>query len=161
MLNSFRKFRKASKGSASVEFALYLPVLLLLVIGVTEVSAAVMQSVILEKSMRSGVLYAARSSLPLSEEVKTQVANIVKKGNPEGTGSYLVDGWADEASTLNLSIGNYTLSSETSVLGSNQLQVVKMTVSVPYQPILGDVMSLLGIGKFTMALTQEQAHIGV
>lgn len=161
MLNFFKSFFKCGKGSAAVEFALYLPVLLLILVGVTEVGYAVAQSVMLEKSLRSGALYAARSNLPLSAETEAAVQNVVKKGNPDGTGNYLITGWNDAGATLTITINDYTLTAESSVLGSNQLPVITIDASVPYQPLLGNVMTLFGFGEITLALSHEQAHVGV
>ena len=161
MLNFIKRFARERNGSSAVEFALYLPILMIMVVGMTEVSMAIMQSVTLEKSLRSGALYAARSDLPLSETALTEVENIIKTGNTAGTGSYLVDGWNDETSSLSVSVSNYTLAMETSVLGSNLLPVVTVTATMPYQPILSDLLSLFGMGEFTLSLSQQQAHIGV
>lgn len=144
-----------------MEFALYLPILMILVVGMTEVSVAIMQSVTLEKSLRSGALYASRSNLPLADATLAEVENIVKKGNTAGTGSYLVDGWNDATSSLDISVGSYTMAADTSVLGSNQLPVITLKAIVPYRPILSDLLTVFGMGEFTLSLTQQQAHIGV
>lgn len=161
MLNFIRKFIKDRRGSSAVEFALYLPVLMILVVGMAEVSVAIMQSVSLEKSLRSGALYASRSNLPLSAATQTEISNIVQKGNTAGTGSYLIDSWNDDSSTLSISVSNYTMATTTSVLGSNQLPVITVSAVVPYRPILADLLSVFGMGTFTLALSQQQAHIGV
>lgn len=161
MLNSIRRFWKCAKGTPAVEFALYLPVLLVMLVGVTELGYAISQSVMLEKSLRSGALYAARSSLPLSAATETAVKNVVKTGDPDGTGNYLVSGWSNGGATLTVSVSNYTLTADTSVLGGNQLPVITITASVPYQPLLGDALTVFGLNAITLSLTHEQAHIGV
>ncbi|MBL4908191.1 MAG: pilus assembly protein [Sneathiella sp.] len=161
MLNSIKRFIKSVSGSSAVEFALYLPILLLLVIGTTEVGYAISQSVMLEKSIRSGALYAARSDLPLSAASITAVTNVIQKGNSNGTGNFLIDGWSDTAATLTITVSNYTLTTSSSVLGSDQLPVITITARVPYQPILGNLMTDLGLGNITLSLSHEQAHIGV
>lgn len=161
MLNCIKRFLRNRRGSSAVEFALYLPVLMILVVGMSEVSVAIMQSVALEKSLRSGALYASRANLPLSDATRTEVTNIIKKGNTAGTGSYLIDSWNESSATLSISVSNYTMATTTSVLGSNQLPVITVTAIVPYRPILSDLLSAFGMGVFTLSLSQQQAHIGV
>jgi len=161
MLNYIKRFWRSKEGTPSVEFALYLPILVLILVGVSEFGRAVMQSTILEKSLRSGALYAARSNLPLSAASLAEIQNVVQNGNPDGTGNFLIDGWGDTSASITISVSNYTLASETSVLGSNQLPVITIDASVPYQPILGDIMAVLGMGGIVLNLSHEQAHIGV
>lgn len=161
MLNYFRQFWICAKGTPAVEFALYLPVLLIMLVGVTEIGYAISQSVMLEKSLRSGALYAARSTLPLSASAETAVKNVVRTGDPDGTTGYVISGWADAGATLSVTVSNYTLASDASVLGSNQLPVITITASVPYQPLLGNALTVFGLNDITLTLSHEQAHIGV
>ena len=161
MLNYIKKFWHAKEGTPSVEFALYLPILVMIMVGVSEFGRAIMHSTMLEKSLRSGALYAARSNLPLSAASLAEIQNNVKNGNSDGTGNYLIDGWRDTSATLTITVDNFTLSSATSVLGSNLLPVITIDASVPYQPILGNVLTVFGMGSITLNLSHEQAHVGV
>ncbi|WP_169568922.1 TadE/TadG family type IV pilus assembly protein [Sneathiella limimaris] len=161
MLSSIRNFRKNREGAIAVEFALYLPVLVVIVFGMIELANAVVQGAIVEKSIRAGALYAARSNLPLTTARETEISNIVKTGTNDGSGSNLVAGWGKANSSVSVSISNYTMTSESSVTGSNLLPVVTVRARVPYVPLIIGSLDFLGLTNFMIDLTHEQAHIGV
>ncbi|OUR75682.1 hypothetical protein A9Q83_16920 [Alphaproteobacteria bacterium 46_93_T64] len=161
MLNFIKRFIRDHKGVAAVEFALYLPMLLIMVVGMSEVGFAIVQSTIVEKSLRSGAIYAARSELPLTTTAQTKIANIVKNGNMTGSGDYLISGWSSTDASLSITVSNYTISADSSVLGSNQLPVITITARVPYLPIFGTLMNQFGMGGYMITLSHEQAHFGV
>src|SRR5688572_27726252 len=95
MFASFGRFRRDAAGASAVEFALMLPVFLLVTAGMIDLGRALYQTNTVEKGLRAGAMYAARNTYPLSAAQKTEAENIVKKGNRAGTGNYLVQGWSD------------------------------------------------------------------
>lgn len=82
---------KAQKGVAIVEFALVLPLLLLLTFITTELGRAIYQYNILTKSVRDGARYLSTQQ-PGSAAAITTARNLMVYGNPAGTGSPLAIG---------------------------------------------------------------------
>lgn len=88
------------KGVAIVEFAMVLPLLLLLTFITTEYGRAIYQYNVLTKSVRDAVRYLspqtpwlpANSGLPANAAIILRAKNLVVYGNPAGTGSPIVLG---------------------------------------------------------------------
>ena len=144
------RLRRDENGIAAVEFALVLPVLLLLGIGMTEMGRVVNQATTVQKALREGALYAARNQFPLTAAVKTTAENLVKKGDPTGAGAYLVPGWSEAGASLLLETPDFDLN-------GTPLPVVRLTATVPFVPMLP---GLLPIPGFNLVLKHEQAYIG-
>jgi hypothetical protein len=83
---------KNQKGVALVEFALILPLLLILTFITTEFGRALYEYNIVTKSVRDAVRYLSMQdpSIATTEPAKVAIAkNLVVYGNPKGTGSPL------------------------------------------------------------------------
>ena len=152
MFVSFARLRRDDRGVSAVEFALMLPVFLLVTAGMIDLGRALYQTNTIEKGLRAGAMYAARNDYPLTIGQKTEAENIVKKGNPTGSGTYLVDGWSDPAS-LNI----FTT---TEVVDGTPLPVYHFVSAVPFDPLLPGLLSALHLDQITIRLTHEQAYIG-
>lgn len=116
------------RGLAAVEFALALPVLLLLLIATAELGRMLSQYDTLNKSVRDGARYLASNALQAgvmtvtaAEQSATQ--NLVVNGNVNGAGTPLLPG---------LTSGNVTVSGSTS-------GYVTVSASYTYQPILASL----------------------
>jgi hypothetical protein len=83
------KAENRQRGVALVEFALVLPLLLLMTFIVTEYSRALYQYNTLTKSLRDAARYL---SIQLPGTQVTQAKNLVVYGNPAGTGTPLAIG---------------------------------------------------------------------
>jgi hypothetical protein len=83
------KYRRSQRGVAVVELALVIPMLMLLMLIVTELGRAVMQYNTLAKSVRDGARYL---TMQLPGTKLTEARNLVVYGNTAGTGSPLVPG---------------------------------------------------------------------
>ena len=81
--------KNRQNGTALVEFALILPLMLVLTFITTEFGRAIYQYNTLTKSVRDAVRYA---SVRTPNTQVTEVRNLVVYGNPGGTGSPLVLG---------------------------------------------------------------------
>jgi len=99
----FRSLRASNKqrGIAMVEFAILLPVLLLLVLATSEFGRAFVQYSALTKSVRDGGRYVAAKAVKgstgvvqINATVNTQTRNLVTYGNIAGTGPSLLPGLA-------------------------------------------------------------------
>jgi hypothetical protein len=152
MFASFNKIWRNAAGASAVEFALMLPVFLLVTAGMIDLGRALYQTNSIEKGLRAGAMYAARNSYPLTATQKSEAENIVKKGNRTGTGKYLVDGWSDPAS-LNIS-------TTTEVLDGTPIPVYHFDAAVPFDPLLPGLLSALDLDQIKIRLSHEQAYIG-
>ncbi len=155
MLSSLIRLTRDARGNAVVEFALVLPLLLLLLTGITEIGRAYYQANAVEKGLRAGALFVGRNSFPLTAQVRTMVANLVKTGTLDGSGGYLVSGWADVDADLNI---DDTLTFP--VDATTTIPVVRLTASVPLDPLMPGMLALVGLGDVTIELSQEQANVG-
>ena len=155
MLSSLIRLTRDGRGNAVVEFALVLPLLLLLFTGITEIGRAYYQANAVEKGLRAGALFAGRNSFPLTGQVRTMVANLVKTGTLDGSGPYLVSGWADVNADLNI---DDTLTFP--VDATTTIPVVRVTATVPFDPLLPGMMALVGLGDVNIQLSHEQAYVG-
>ncbi|MCH7692109.1 MAG: pilus assembly protein [Proteobacteria bacterium] len=143
------------RGNAVVEFALVLPLLLLLFAGISEIGRAYYQANAVEKGLRAGALFAGRNDFPLTAQVRTMVANLVKTGTLDGSGPYLVSGWADVNADLNI---DDTLTFP--VDATTTIPVVRVTATVPFDPLIPGMLTLVGLGDVTIQLSHEQAYVG-
>ena len=155
MLSSLIRATRDARGNAVVEFALVLPLLLLLLTGITEIGRAYYQANAVEKGLRAGALFAGRNSFPLTAQVRTMVTNLVKTGTLDGSCPYLVSGWADVNADLNI---DDTLTFP--VDATTTIPVVRVTATVPFDPLIPGMLTLVGLGDVTIQLSHEQAYVG-
>ncbi len=155
MLRSLIRLTRDGRGNAVVEFALFLPLLLLLLAGISEIGRAYYQANAVEKGLRAGALFAGRNTFPLTAQVRTMVANLVKRGTLDGSGPYLVSGWADVNADLNI---DDTLTFP--VDATTTIPVVRVTATVPFDPLMPGMLALVGLGDVTIQLSHEQAYVG-
>ncbi len=148
------RFSRDTSGNTLLEFAFVIPVWLLLMTGMLEVGRAYFQANALDKAVRAGATYAARNTIPLSNAVKTEAENIIKTGNKDGNGGYLVSGWGVTGSSLAITTSDYAID-ETSSVG-----VIRVVASVPFDAVLPGMGSFVGLDNFTIQSTHEQAYVG-
>jgi Flp pilus assembly protein TadG len=125
------------RGIASVELAIALPVLLLLLTATVEVGRLLSEYDTLTKSVRDAARYLAANALQgttgvvsITPQVQTAAANLVVTGNVNGTGPALLPG---------LVIANVAV---TNVGGG----YVSVSASYTYQPLLGATLPNYGNG---------------
>lgn len=144
---------RCRRGVAATEFALLLPLLTLLLVGIYEFGSYFAQANVLEKSLRAGAMFASRSDLPLSSAARTQIENIVKTGDPAGGQAVRLSGWSDGSAS-------FTISTRTYAAGGEDVELIKVEASVPYQPLVPGLLSGLGFSGLRMRAAHEQAHLG-
>jgi Flp pilus assembly protein TadG len=161
------RFWRNRDGNSTVEFALFMPLFLILMTGGLELGNAVRQATELEKSLRSGALYASRMMVPgavplLATADQTTVQNLVKTGGQAGTDPYLVPGWADAGATLTIDTSLvHTFSSANATPLDVNIPVVRLSAAVPYQPLLPGLFDFVGLNAITFQLSHEQAYVGL
>src|SRR5215469_5599724 len=139
--------RARQTGTAAMELAIALPVLLLLLVAAAEVGRLLSQYDTLTKSVRNGARYLASNALGgtqgivvLTTQVQTQTQNLVVTGNINGSGSALLP---------NFVAANVTVTTVDSTH-------VSVTATYTYQPLLGATLPTFGIGSsisFSFPLT--------
>jgi hypothetical protein len=154
MSSFLNSLRRDQRGISAVEFALFLPVLLLMFAGFLNVAMLLSQANAVEKGLRSGALYAARADYPLTAAAQTAVENLVKTGSANGTAGYLAPGWQDAGASLNIQFSDYDLDGEA-------VPVVRLSATVPFEPILESIFIHVGFGDAVIELSHEQARIGL
>lgn len=152
MFDWFNKFWRDQHGGPAVEFVLIAPVLVLLMGGTIELGRAFAQAQAVERGLRAAALFAARTTWPLSAEDSVTVQNLARTGNPAGTLPYLASGWADGGSSFTITSQNY-------VVGLTTTPVIQVSASVPYQPLIPDLLSQLGL-NYTISLSHQQVYVG-
>jgi Flp pilus assembly protein TadG len=137
-------------GIATVEFAIVLPVLVMLLLGVTELGRAMLRYNALTKAVQEGARYAAAYALlgstgavNVDPQLLTEVRNVVVFGNTAGAGGPVLDG----LQTAQVDVVD---------LGGDQ---VRVDVSYPYEPLLGPVLPNLGPGSSIATSFVMQASV--
>lgn len=80
MISKFAIFRN-NKGNSVIEFALVLPILLLVVFGITEFGRAIMVTNVLNSAAREGARLAAVTSLTDTTSVRARVIEVLTAAN--------------------------------------------------------------------------------
>jgi len=124
-------------GTATVEFALALPLLLFLMLATAEVGRLLSHYNTLTKSVRDAARYLAANAIQnstgivgITQPVQTATVNLVLSGNVAGTGMTLLPG---------LAAGNVTVANA----GAGYVSV---SASYTYQPMLGGNLPNFGLG---------------
>lgn len=141
--------RHAHRGTATVEFAIALPVLLLLMLATAEFGRLISQYNTLSKAVRDGARYAASTAalgstglVYVSPQIQASVANLVSTGNINGTGSALLPGLSASSVTVSNAGNGYVLVSAT----------------YTYVPMLGTTLPTFGLGSpISLSLTLNAA----
>lgn len=148
-----RRFARHRGAAAVVEFALLLPVLLLIMVVLIEAGRGISQMQTVERGLRAGAMLAARSDWPLDGTAQTAVANLVKTGTTDGSGAFLVPGWADAGASLNIT-------PTTTVIGGSTVGIIRLDAQVPYQELLPGMIGFFGLNQITLRASHEQVYIG-
>lgn len=126
------------RGLATVEMAIALPVLLLLLLATAEFGRLISQYDTLNNAVRNGARYAASVSangstgfVVLTSTIQTDVANLVATGNVNGTGPPLLPGLTP---------------SDVSVSATGNQLYVQVSVTYTYEPMTGATLQTFGTG---------------
>jgi Flp pilus assembly protein TadG len=141
--------KRLERGSNLVEFALVLPLLVLILAGMADVGRAFNSYMVITNAAREGARAAARLSCYATDAVQraTYKARIEQIVRDEVTGSAVAPG------DLGIAIVPDPIGTGCA-LGAAEVQV---TVSYPYTTILGGVT---GLGDFTMSSSTSMAKVG-
>lgn len=150
-MDTRRQTLRAQRGTAMIEFAIGLPVLLFLLLATAEVGRLISQYNTLNKAVRDGVRYAASKAslggtgiVTITPAIQSAVANLVVTGSTTGTGTPLLPGF----STSNVTVTD---------AGSGYVSV---SASYTYQPMVGASLPTFGLGgPVNLAVTLNSAQV--
>ena len=137
MMYAPRQRHARQRGTAIIEFAIALPLLLLLIMGTFELGRLLTEYDTLNKTVRDAARYLASNALSgttgvvtITPAVRTATANLVVTGNAAGSGAALLPA---------LSASNVTVSN----LGNGYVSV---SAAYTYAPALGSRLPTFGLG---------------
>ena len=144
------------QGTAVLETAIILPILVLLLFGLMEMGRALQQHHVLAKSVRDAARYLARVPLacpaggdPNWAAVRSTAQHLAATGQLSG-GQPLVAGWTEASFT----IGDPACES----WSGRNVQVITVSADVPYQDL--GLLGILGLAPMRLAAANQQVHIG-
>jgi TadE-like protein len=155
-----RDLWRHASGTATAEFGLLLPFLLLLIFGATEIGRLVYQHHALTKAVNDAAHYAARLQIctqaNTNPTLKSMVENLVKSGNPAGT-PLLLDGWSKPGASI--VIGNKTFNNAAATYrGGAVIDVIAVTATLPAGTTLLNAVGLSNL--ITFVVSHEERCIG-
>jgi len=123
-----RRFLTSERGSATVEAAIVVPVLLSLGLGAAETGNLVNEVHEMKSGLAAGARMLARAPAP--EAVETQAVNMAVTGTADGSGHARVGGWTAAQVDVSYrwvdnSAGLYT--------GGAQVRIVRLDTTRPYR----------------------------
>jgi len=176
-MNVLLGISRMDNGSAAVELALVMPLLLVLMVGSVELSNMFMDQHALEKQVRDGARYAARQSINSAyscpatvfkdPNATANIINVTKTGAVTGTGiprwptAYWARTCTGQAQTVDVAIrcvaktqidaANDGVTGIYTSLPGTTIPVVKVSAAVKYRSLL----ALVGFNATNICLTAE------
>jgi hypothetical protein len=171
-MNRNQQMSRSQRGVAMVEFAIILPVLLLLLFGVTELGRALYQQNTLYKAVASGARYLARTSETLDDENScatggtwvsnlTTANNLIVYGKTTGTGVPLLP-HLDEINTITITVEERLLTKTDGI--AVPICVITIGANVPFAGMFGEISIPTffsdPIASFNIRAETEERYIG-
>jgi hypothetical protein len=162
MMRSHSRLIADRDGSAAVEMALSLPLLLVLIFGAFDVGNYFLAAHVVDKAARDAARYAARLPLadypsctvPSGGVAEQQAQRVARFGDPSGSGDQRLAGWtSDSMTTLTIScavagsFNNAGIYKDFPTVGGvpGAAPVVTVSATVPYTPLFGWALGGLGL----------------
>lgn len=135
--SAIRRAGYAERGVAMVEFTIIVPLILLLILGVTEVGRAIICYNALTKALEDGARHAAAygmlgttGSVYIDAALASEIRNLVVYGDAQGGTAPLIQGL--QTSQINISVPAPGL--------------IEVSASYPYTPVFGISLPTFGYG---------------
>lgn len=157
MLRRLRLFRSDQRGTAAVEMALMLPLLILLMFGGLEVAHFLYVEHQVVKGVRDGARYAAR--MPFGGAVEDTIKNVTRTGLVSG-GTPRVDGWQNGQITVVFACNGSSELSGKGIYKTTACPIfVTVSTTVPYRSLFG-ALTGFAVG-INVRASQQAAVMGV
>jgi len=169
MIPSLLGMRRNQSGSAAAEFALSLPMLLVLFFGAFDLGNFFLSEHALQKAVRDAARYAARlpyssypsCTVPAGGTAEQQTQRLARFGDPSGSGTARLAGWtADTMTTVTITCDNVSAYGTGGIYSDFPAgaPVIIVSATVPYSSLFGT----LGLPAPTLNLNakSEAAVIG-
>jgi Flp pilus assembly protein TadG len=163
---SKRAFHKDDRGAAATEFALILPLMLIIMFSIYEAGRVYWAYNIVQTSARDAARYGARLGVTCSGSTGTfddststaTVQNLARTGTIDGTGDPLLPGWTNNA-TVTVSLGCVSKTSGSMTFGGRYegeaaIPTVTVTAAAPYDMLFGGLFGDLTIDAVTVSNAQ-------
>jgi Flp pilus assembly protein TadG len=154
MLSFLTKIWRNKRGNAAIEMALIMPILTMILAGITELGYVFYQASALERGLRTGATYASRAELPLSADARTITANLVRTASMEGTLAMTAENWEEDGAELDITVVDRDV-------GSVTISVIRLEARVPFSPLVDALWDLVGIETEFIEVSHEQASIAL
>lgn len=161
-------------GTAAVEMALVLPLLLALMMGSVELGSYFLSEHILVKSVRDGANYAARQDIgnydcasgspTISSTVQDDTKTLVRTGQLSG-GTDKLPNWTAQGASFVMSVSCVTTANSVPMTGvfsgspTGKAPVLTITAALPYRPVL-HAFGFRGTG-YSLNASQQAVVTGV
>jgi Flp pilus assembly protein TadG len=151
--NGARRMLRDQSGSALIEFTIMAPLLLSLVLGISEFGRFLYQYQMVLEGLRDAGRYLARLD---ANDITNQgnAANLATTGTIDGTGDARVDGW--EAGDIGFLVTDIDNTAGT-YRGPAEIEVIEVTTTFDYADV--GFLSALGFDPISIDAAHEQRVI--
>ena len=158
MMRAHSRLVSDRNGSAAVEMALALPLLLVLIFGAFDLGNYFLAAHVVDKAARDAARYAARLPLadypsctvPSGGVAEQQTQRIARFGDPSGSGDQRLAGWtSDTMTTVTIACDNSSSYGTGGIYTDfpNGAPVITVSATVPYTPLFGWALGGLGLNS--------------
>lgn len=156
-------FQRDTRGTASVEMALMLPMLVVLLFGGLEGGYYFWSEHRVVKAVRDGARYAGRQSFDqynctttsTTTATRDAIKNLTRTGTLDGTGAPLIPGWVDGNTTVTVAPCNTATATGLFLTQANGAIRVTVSTDVAYRSLF----SSLGFTTATLRLRASQQAV--
>jgi Flp pilus assembly protein TadG len=160
-----RAFHKDVRGSAAAEFALILPLMLVLVFSFYEAGRVFWSYNIVQSSARDAARYAGRLAVTCTgssgafDDAGSEAAiqNLARTGTVDGSGDPLVPNWTDNSTvtvTIDCSYDNSAQTMKGLYTSHANIPTITVTAAAPYGLLFGGLFGGLDIPAVTVSNAQ-------
>lgn len=155
---------RGTAGAAALEFALALPVLVMLLAGGYEFSRGIWYHHLVNKTVRDATRYIARMPDPLDPITQTRAERLAMTGTTEAGGTPILPEWATYPERFQVSFAVKTFDNSAGTFrgpggGTEDIKVVRMVATVQFTGI--GLLDFVGFpGGLTYTIAHEERHIG-
>ena len=152
------------RGVAALEFALALPVLIILLAGGYELGRALWQHHLVAKGVRDAARYLTRVPDPSAAQYVDRATNLVIRGSFDAAAAPLLWDWQDDPSLIQIQVSKETVDNSAGTFrgpdgGTADIDIVRVTATVQYRGT--GLLAFIGMaGGIQYSLAHEERHFG-